>query len=1188
MPRVGPHTETAFETVIEAHLLTYGYVRVAREGFDRERAIFPDTIIAFIRETQPKQWARLESLLGDRTGEQIVGDLCKWMDIHGSLATLRHGFKCYGRTFRVAYFKAAHGLNPELERRYAANRLGLTRQLRYSPRSENSVDVTLSVNGIPIVTTELKNPLTGQRVEDARRQYCENRNPREPIFRFKRRSLVHFAVDTEWVSMTTRLAGAATRFLPFDRGCDGAAGNPPDPTGRNYRTAYLWEEVLERDSLLDLLARFIHLQIDVKRDDRGRRLKTETMIFPRYHQLEAVRTLVDAACDEGVGNNYLVEHSAGSGKSNTIGWLTHRLASLHDADDERVFDTVVVVTDRVVLDQQLQDTIYQFEHKRGVVHRIEESSRQLAEALDDAVPVIITTLQKFPFVTRRLIEMAEERGTTGTGTLPTRRCAVIVDEAHSSQGGETAIDLKGVLAGEELRERARKRAADEGREDMEEIFRSMAKRGRQPNLSFFAFTATPKHKTFSVFSRDGRPAHRYTMRQAIEENFILDVLKHYTTYRSYFKLLKACQDDPNVERKKAALGLARFMRLHPHNIAQKTEVMVEQFQAATRHRIGGRAKAMVVTGSRLEAVRYKQSFDRYIRTNGYAIKSLVAFSGTVVDDKIPDVAYTEPGMNDGISEKELPERFATQEYQVLLVAEKYQTGFDQPLLHTMYVDKRLAGIQAVQTLSRLNRTHPLKEDTFVLDFVNDPDEIREAFKTYYEGAEMGEEVDPARMYAIKSDLDASGIYLDEEVERFGAVYFMQKRRQSALDHRKMNAALDPAVSRFEARREAEEEEAEDWRGKMYAFLSLYGFLSQVIPYQDSDLERLYVFLRHLATKLPRRGSGPAYQFDDEVRLEYYRLQKISEGSISLRDGEARPLDGPSEVGSGMARPQPVPLSQLIDIVNERFGTDFNQADQLFFDQIVEAAMTDDGLRQAAVVNPGEKFELVFKNLLENLFIERMDQNEEIFVRFMNDGPFQKIVTAWMASETYHRLRSASEEGVATPKDSRTLPPHLRIVSPRPEDRYLTCVPLVPLDAAAGAFSDPQHIDDENFEWVAVETNHHLRRGVFVARMVGRSMEPTIPDGAHCLFRAPVEGTRQGKIVLVQMRDGTDPENGQQYTVKRYQSEKVRDGTSWHHREIKLNPVNPDYEAIVLTDGDKGALRVVAEVIDVLGRGGDVL
>ena len=1006
----GRHSEAAFETVIEAHLLGNGYVPINREGFDRERAIFPETVLAFIRETQPKEWAKLEALHGDKTGDQVLGDLCKWMDTNGALATLRHGFKCYGRTLHAAYFKAAHELNPELEVRYAVNRLGLTRQLHFSPRSEKSLDVALSLNGIPVATVELKNPLTGQRVEDARRQYKQDRDPREPIFEFKRRTLVHFAVDTESVLMTTRLAGTATRFLPFNKGCDGAAGNPPDPAGRTYRTAYLWEEVLQRDSLLDLLARFIHLQIDEKRDDQGRKIKTESMIFPRYHQLQAVRILVDTARSEDVGHNYLVEHSAGSGKSNTIGWLAHRLASLHDAANERVFDSVIVVTDRVVLDQQLQDTIYQFEHKRGVVQRIDESSRQLAEALKNAVPVIITTLQKFPFVSRQLLKMAEERGATGTGTLTTRRCAVVVDEAHSSQGGETATDLKEVLGGEGLREEAKKLAAEEGRENMEELFRSMAKRGKQANLSFFAFTATPKHKTFAVFGRDGRPEHRYTMRQAIEEEFILDVLKHYTTYGTYFGLLKACKDDPNVERKKAALALARFMKLHPHNIAQKTEVMVEHFQAVTRHKIGGRAKAMVVTGSRLEAVRYKQSFDRYIQEKGYAIKSLVAFSGMVVDNKLADVTYTEPGMNQGISEKELPEKFATLEYQILLVAEKYQTGFNQPLLHTMFVDKRLAGIQAVQTLSRLNRIHPLKEDTFVLDFVNDREEIREAFKTYYEGAEMGEEVDPARMYAIKGELDASGIYLDEEIERFSAVYFKPKRRQSALDHQTMNAALDPAGSRFTVRRNDDEAEAENWRGKVQAFLNLYGFLSQVIPYQDSDLERLYVFLRHLAAKLPRRKSGPAYQFDDEVRLEYYRLQKISEGSISLQDGAARRLDGPTEVGSGLVRPQPMPLSQLIDIVNERFGTDFNQADQLFFDQIVAAAMADEGLRQAAAVNPGDKFELVFKSLLENLFVERMDQNEEIFIRFMNDAPFQKLITAWMASEAYRRLRSDDTRG----------------------------------------------------------------------------------------------------------------------------------------------------------------------------------
>lgn len=542
---------------------------------------------------------------------------------------------------------------------------------------------------------------------------------------------------------------------------------------------------------------------------------------------------------------------------------------------------------------------------------------------------------------------------------------------------------------------------------MTPLFRSMAKRGRQANLSFFAFTATPKHKTLAVFGRNGQPFHRYTMRQAIEEGFIMDVLRHYTTYATYFRLLKACEDDPNVERKKAAKALARFLRLHPHNIAQKTEIMVEHFNAVTRHKMGGKAKAMVVTGSRLEAVRYKESFDDYIKEQGYPIKTLVAFSGTVIDDKIPDKTYTEEGMNNGVKEKELPEKFATPEYRVLLVAEKYQTGFDQPFLHTMYVDKRFAGIQAVQTLSRLNRMHPLKEDTFVLDFVNDRQEIQDAFKQFYEGAEMGEEVDPARMYHIKAALDGTGGYLAEEVQRFCAIFFKPKERQSPADHQAMNAVLDPAVDRFQALQENDEEEAELWRDKLQAFRNLYAFLSQIIPYQDSDLERLYAFLRHLSAKLPKRNSGPRYNFDDEVRLEYYRLQKMSEGSISLKEGSARPLDGPTEVGSGLVREEVVRFSRLIDVVNQRFGTDFTEADQLFFDQIMEAALADAGLQQAARVNPVDKFALVFTHLLDTLFVERMEQNEEIFARFMNEEAFRKVIGARMASEVYQKLQKGS-------------------------------------------------------------------------------------------------------------------------------------------------------------------------------------
>jgi type I restriction enzyme R subunit len=1002
----GRTTEMAFETVIEDHFLAHGYTSLGRDGFDRELAVFPDEVLSFIRDTQPTEWAKLEALHGDRTGEQIVTDICKWMDTHGCLTTIRHGFKCYGRTLRVAFFKAAHDMNPELAEKYAANRLSLTRQLYYKPDSTKSIDLVISLNGLPIVTIELKNPITGQTADHAKRQYQKDRDARDPIFAFKRRTLVHFAADTDVVFMTTRLAGTATYFLPFNKGDDGGAGNPPDSAGRGYRTAYLWEEALERDSLLDLLARFLHLQIEEKRAEDGTKVRRETMIFPRYHQLRAVRSLVDSARTNGVGTNYLIEHSAGSGKSNTIAWLAHRLSSLHNDQNERVFDSVIVVTDRVVLDQQLQDTVYQFEHKMGVVQKIDDDSRQLAEALRNSVPLIITTLQKFPFVSRQLLKMAENGGARGDGVLPTRRCAVLIDEAHSSQSGETATELKAVLGGEELVRRAKEAAAADGAEEMEGLYRSMAKRSHQANLSFFAFTATPKHKTLKVFGQNGEPFHRYTMRQAIEEGFILDVLKNYVTYATYFRLLKACEDDPNVERKKAARALSKYLRLHPHNIAQKTEIMVEHFQAVTRHKIGGQAKAMVVTGSRLEAVRYKQAFDKYIRARGYQIRTLVAFSGTVDDDTVKGVSYTEVAMNGGIRGKELPEQFATSDYQVLLVAEKYQTGFDQPLLHTMFIDRRLAGIQAVQTLSRLNRTHPIKEDTFVLDFVpENREEVRAAFATYFDGATMGEEVDPATLYAIKAELDASGVYLDEEVARFAGVYFKPKQRQSQADHQAMNAALDPAVSRFKARQANAAEEMEEWRGKLNSFKSLYAFLSQVIPYQDSDLERLYVYLRHLAAKLPRRPTGPSYDFDDDVRLDYYRLQKISDGSISLSTADRKPLDGPAEVGSGQVREEQVPLSRLIDVVNDRFGTDFTQADQLFFDQIIEAALGDGALREAAAVNPGEKFELVFKNLLEALFVERMDQNEEIFAKFMNDPEFQKVATAWLSAEVYQQLRS---------------------------------------------------------------------------------------------------------------------------------------------------------------------------------------
>ena len=996
------HTETAFESSIENHLLKKaGYTKGSKDAFAPERGLDPTVFLEFIQKTQPKEWEYLRNLQKDKADKILLDDLCRALDSEheGCLMVLRHGFKCFGKLFRVAYFAPATGLNPETQKLYAANRLTLTRQLHYSNKHNKTLDLVLSLNGIPVATAELKNPMTGQTWRSAIKQYMNDRDPKDLLLQFKKRSLVHFAVDPDEVYMTTRLAGKATHFLPFNLGNGTGAGNPANPGG--HKTAYLWEQVWERHSFLDILARFIHLQIE-ERKVGDKKVKRETMIFPRYHQLDSVRKLVADARGKGVGHNYLVEHSAGSGKSNSIAWLAHRLASLHDDKDEKVFDSVIVITDRLVLDQQLQNTIYQFEHKQGVVEKIDIDSTQLAQALATGTPIVVTTLQKFPFVTEKI------------GELPARKYAVIVDEAHSSQGGESATELKGVLAGASIKEEAKAKAEEEGLPDYEEeILRTMAKRGKQPNISFFAFTATPKYRTLEVFGQPGPngkplPFHLYSMRQAIEENFILDVLKNYTTYKTYYHLTKSIEDDPEVDKKKAARALARFLSLHPHNIAQKAEVMVEHFRHFTRHKIGGRAKAMVVTSSRLHAVRYKQAFDKYIAEKAYTgIKALVAFSGTVVDPDLPNKEYTEVDMNQGIKEKELPEKFSTDEYQVLLVAEKYQTGFDQPLLHTMYVDKRLAGIQAVQTLSRLNRTHLGKEDTFVLDFVNETQEILDAFQPYYEQTTVGEQAQPQQLYELQAKLDAEQVYYKAEVEEFSKVFYKPGEYQTPADHAVMNACLDPAVNRFNER---DEDSQEEFRGWLTAYRNLYAFLSQIIPFQDSDLEKLYSYIRFLLTKLPERDLGPAYRLDEEVALKYYRLQKVSEGSIDLQAGKGGEVSGPTEMGTGVSHGEQIELSLLIDILNERFGTDFKPADQLFFDSVSEDALADSELRQAALVNTKENFGFVFLKALEDLFIDRMEQNEGITAKYLNEKDFQEAVGQKLLEQVYERIRA--DEGKA--------------------------------------------------------------------------------------------------------------------------------------------------------------------------------
>ena len=745
------YSETIFEKDIVDLLTSTGeYQQGQAVDVERESGHSHSILYKFITDSQPKEWEKFVTIHQDQAKSKFFYRLNKEIESRGLLEVIRHGLTTHGVKFKMAFFKPLSGLNPEAIEQYDQNIFTVTRQVKYDRHNENSVDLLISLNGLSIITIELKNAFTGQTTANAERQYMFDRDAKEPLFRFNKGSLVHFAVDADTVSMTTRVSGRKTFYLPFNKGYNNGAGNPPNSTGR--RTDYLWNEVLRKNSLMEIIGKFIHLE---KEKDR----KLDKLIFPRYHQLASVRELIADAKKNKAGKNYLIQHSTGSGKSNSIAWLSYRLASLHDDQDNRIFDSVVVVTDRKVLDNQLQNTIYQFEHKQGVVQKIDKDSKQLTEALEKGTNIIITTLQKFPFVLEQI------------GDLPKRNYAVIVDEAHSSQGGEAAKKMKEVLSATELEEAVE--ADHEGDEDYEdEIRKSMMARGKQSNLSFFGFTATPKFKTLEVFGVKDlpddkpRPFHLYSMKQAIQEEFILDVLNNYTSYKTFFKLSKAIEDDPEVNKKKAAIAIARFVTLHPHNLAQKTEVMVEHFRRVVSKKIGGRAKAMVVTASRLHVIRYKHEFDRYIKEKGYTgISTLVAFSGTVRDGGIE---YTEPQMT-GVSEKQLPKEFDKDEYQLLIVADKYQTGFDQPLLHTMYVDKKLSGVRAVQTLSRLNRIAEGKTDTFVLDFVNDEDEMRESFQPYYELTTVKENPDPDHLYDLKNQIEAANIIWETEVEQFNKV-----------------------------------------------------------------------------------------------------------------------------------------------------------------------------------------------------------------------------------------------------------------------------------------------------------------------------------------------------------------------------------------------------------------------------------
>ena len=994
--------EKRFEQDIEEYLLTHGgYQKGNPAAFDRERALDTGTFLTFIRASQPKQWERYTGVYGADSDRQLIERFCREVRLVGLLKVLRQGFTDRGINFRPVFWKPETSMNALSQAQYAANILHCTRQLHYSPANENSVDIVLFLNGIPVVSMELKCQFTGQSVANAMEQYKFDRSGKDPIFTFKNRVLVHFAVDLTQVYMTTRLEGERTYFLPFNQGSNGAGnvgskGNPDNPNG--YDTAYLWEQVLCKDRLLEILHKYLHLQVE--KDKKTGAMKSERMIFPRYHQLDVVTKLLEDVRAHGAGRNYLIQHSAGSGKSNSIAWLAHRLAGLHDARDEKIFQSVIIVTDRRVLDSQLQNTVYQFDHVEGVVQKIDKNAAQLKDAIETGAGIIITTLQKFPVIYKEV-------------KSGNKRFAVIVDEAHSSQTGDAARKLKRALADTEkvLEEYARQEYQEEAqrKDDEDKLLDELAAQGRQENLSFFAFTATPKEKTLQMFGRrdeSGKyhPFHIYSMRQAIEEGFILDVLQNYMTYNMYYKIAKAIPDDPELDTAAGVRAIRRFETLHPHNISQKTTVMLEHFRNVTRQKIGGRAKAMVVTPSRLHAVRYLLEFKRQIEQKGYKdLDVLVAFSGEVEDG---GTTYTEEKMNQyrpqpgeapqNVKESQLPEVFHSDAFGMLIVAEKYQTGFDEPLLHTMFVDKQLSGVKAVQTLSRLNRTTPGKQDTFVLDFVNSAEDIRKAFEPYYEETVLEEETDPNVIYDLKNTLDEYRVYQQVEIDRFAEIFYAGKV-QTRGDMGRLESTLRPALDRFSA---LEEEKQDLFKSTLARFNRIYAFITQVCRLFDREIHKFSVYAKFLASLLPKGGHEPV-QVDDKVLLEYYRLEKDFEGAIELTSTEEgfRPITGEA----GRKEQKRDPLTVIIEKINEQYGTSFTELDKVLL-QLENDYAAQDKWHSYAKNNDRKTFMLLFEKDFPNMAAARYEQNEGFFVKMFSEPDMMRQVMETVGTVLYERLR----------------------------------------------------------------------------------------------------------------------------------------------------------------------------------------
>lgn len=1005
--------EKQFESNIEAFLIspTGGYRKATDAGYTLSSGMALDiqTLVEFVKATQPVMWQRFEKQCNSDPYRKFYKCFEDAVQMDGLLSVIRHGFKHRGMDFKVCYFKPESTLNDTAVKRYEQNVCQCIRQWHYSEQNNNSVDMMLAINGIPVVAIELKNQLTGQTVDNAKLQWQYDRDQREPAFWLNHRILAYFAVDLYEAWMTTELKGTDTCFLPFNQGSggagnDGGAGNP-QAEDDHYVTSYIWENVLQKDSLLDIIQKFISFEVKNEKKD-GKNVTKKRLIFPRFHQLDVVRKLIADVRENGSGKNYLIQHSAGSGKSNSIAWTAYRLASLHNNDNEPVFTSVVIVTDRRNLDAQLQETITGFDHTLGSVCAINEkkSSKDLRDALNAGKRIIVTTLQKFPVIYEEVDDTTD------------KRFAIIVDEAHSSQTGSSAMKLKAALAdvSDALKEYAELegKAEDELLDDDDRLVHEMISHGKHKNLSFFAFTATPKGATLEMFGtewQDGsyHPFHIYSMRQAIEEGFILDVLQNYTTYRTCYQIAKNTKDNPDVPQSKALKTIKKYEELHPYNIQQKSAIIVETFRNVTKQKIKGKGKMMVVTASRLAAVRYYHEIKNYLESNGYYdVEILAAFSGSVKDpDDRKEIEWTESKLN-GVNESQTKQVFHD-EGNILIVAEKYQTGFDEPLLHTMIVDKKLRGVKAVQTLSRLNRTHPDKQDTFIIDFVNTKEDILKAFQPFYQETSLSQEINTDLIYRTQKLLRAFKIYDDADIEKVNEIYFDEDKRKANKIQAAITNALLPIQQKYSA---LNQEQRYQFRKLCRTFVKWYGYITQITRMFDKQMHKEYIFCSYLAKVVP---ADPAMPFDlgDRVKLEYYNLEKTYEGSIGL-EKEEKGVYEPAKLKKPVKMSETLsPLQQVIEKINQQYMGNFTEGDRVVITTLHEKLKNNKKLMKAAKTDGRQIFEKnIFPQLFDDAAQEAYIESTETYTKLFEDaGKYRAIMNA-LAQAMFDELKNGTING----------------------------------------------------------------------------------------------------------------------------------------------------------------------------------